>query len=196
MTGLDSSLGFLHELHPGTTPLVCDFGEPYRWLVDYTMLRMILSRAFSWDDFYYSGPHYELRIDRLLLDRYMDLLRERFNSGVVYDNKRLMWDTLILRKCQEFARYLVGRRGSFDLTSPRPLLERSDTRQLREKILSLSQSEARKLGIGRSALHYLRENARRRDWFRVYGKVWRKLEVSEDHPYDAATLKPSEDRRK
>jgi CRISPR-associated protein Cas1 len=86
MTGLDASLRFLHEHQPATPPLVYDFDEPYRWLVDHTVLKIILERRFSWDDFCFSG-HYELRIDRLLLDRFMDLLRGQFNSGVVYRDK-------------------------------------------------------------------------------------------------------------
>jgi hypothetical protein len=38
-----------------------------------------------------------------MLDGYMETLRRRFNSGIVYDGKRLMWDTLVLQKCQELA---------------------------------------------------------------------------------------------
>jgi len=110
-----------------------------------------------------------------LLDRYVKLLRGQFNSGVVYGGRRLMWDTVILRKCHELARYLLGVCRSFELASPRPVLEESDTRQLREKILGLSPSEARKLGIGKSTLHYLREKIARHDEFRVYSKVRKKL---------------------
>jgi hypothetical protein len=48
---------------------------------------------------------------------------------------------------------------------------------LREKILALSQLEARKLGIGKSTLHYLRRKASdSARSFRVYGKVRKKLE--------------------
>jgi len=176
MTGLDASLGFVHEDKPATTPLVYDFQEPFRWLVDYVVLRMVLSRSVSWDDFYFTGEDYRLRIKPPLLDRYVKLLREQFNSGVVYGGRRLMWDTVILRKCQELARYLLGKCRSFDLTSPRPVLERSDSRQLREKILSLSQSEARKLGIGKSTFHYLRRNARSHRSFRVYRKVRKRIQ--------------------
>jgi len=177
MTGLDASLGFLHDSHakPAATPLVYDFEEPYRWLVDYTVLRMVLSRVFSWDDFYFTDEDYRLRIKPPLLDRYVELLRRQFNSGVVYGDKRLMWDTVILRKCQELARYLLGARGSFDLTSPRPVLQRSDARELREKILGLSQSEAGKLGIGKSTLHYLRKKTARHAPFRIYSNVRKKL---------------------
>ena len=95
MTGLDPSLGYLHEDKPATTPLVYDLQEPYRWLVDLTVLRMVLSRTFSWKDFYFSGDDFRLRIKPPLLDRYADLLREQFNSRVTYGGKRLAWDGII-----------------------------------------------------------------------------------------------------
>jgi CRISPR-associated protein Cas1 len=175
MTGLDVSLGFLHEDKPATTPLVYDFQEPYRWLVDYTVLRMVLSRTFSWDDFYFEAEEYRLRIKPPLLDRYADLLRDQFNSGVVYGGKRLLWDTVIFRKCQELARYLLGKTASFNLTSPRPVLERSDTRELRSRILALSQGEASRGGIGKGTLHYLRKNARGESSFKLSKRTRQKL---------------------
>ena len=174
-TGMDASLGYLHEDQPATTPLVYDFQEPYRWLVDYTVLRMVLSRVFSWDDFYFTGDDYRLRIKPPLLDRYADLLREQFNSGVSYGGKRIMWDTVILRKCQELANYLIQKRTTPDLTIPKPFLERSDARELRQKILALSSSDASQLGLGRSTLHYLRKHAREEKPFRIYRQVLSKL---------------------
>jgi len=174
-TGLDASLGYLHEDQPSTTPLVYDFQEPYRWIVDYVVLRMVLSRVFSWDDFYFTGDDYRLRIKPPLLDRYADLLREQFNSGVMYYGKRLPWDTLILRKCQELARYLLGKTARFDLSTPKPALERSDTRALREKILSLSSSDARTLRLGKSTVHYLTKRAKEERPFKVYTPVLARL---------------------
>jgi CRISPR-associated protein Cas1 len=174
-TGLDASLGYLHEDQPATTPLVYDFQEPYRWLVDYVVLRMVLSRAFSWDDFYFTGGDYRLRIKPPLLDRYAELLREQFNSGVMYGGKRLTWDTLILRKCQELAHYLLGKTTRFDLVNPNLNLEREETQALRKKILSLSSAQARKIGLNKSTLHYLRKRARDRKPFSIYEPVLAKL---------------------
>ena len=90
---------------------------------------------------------------------------------VVLGDDRLKWDTLIGLKVQEFARFLVGKAYSFDLKAPSPVLERSDTCELRDRILSLSASEARKLGIGKSTLHYLRKHALSEKSFKVYRKV-------------------------
>ena len=152
-----------------------DFQEPYRWVVDYVVLRMVLSRAFSWDDFYFTGDDYRLRIKPPLLDRYADLLREQFNSGVMYSGKRLPWDTLITRKCQELARHLLGKTARFDLRTPKPVLERSDTRVLREKILRLSSSDSQKLRLGKSTVHYLRKRAKEKKPFAVYAPVLARL---------------------
>jgi CRISPR-associated protein Cas1 len=120
MTGLDASLGFLHEDKPSTTPLVYDLEEPFRWLIDITVLRLIESRAFRQDDFYFTAEDYRLRIKPPLLDRYANLLREQFNSGVKYKGRVLKWDTVIQEKTNELARYLIVRSRGFDSSDPSP----------------------------------------------------------------------------
>jgi hypothetical protein len=67
-----------------------------------TVLRLIESRAITQDNFYFTAEDYRLRIKPPLLDRYAGLLREGFNSGVLYGSDRIQWDTLIARKCQVF----------------------------------------------------------------------------------------------
>jgi len=178
-TGLDAGVGFLHEDKPATTPLVYDFQEPFRWLIDYAVLGMVECKAFGWDDFYFTGDDYKLRFKPPLLDRYLAVLRERFNSvgnTVVYNGDRVKWDTLIGLKVQEFARYLVGKAEGFDLKSPAPALERRDSKELRDRILSLSASDARKLGLGKSTVHYLKKHARDHKPFKIYRHVLEKLE--------------------
>ena len=87
----------------------------------------------------------------------------------------MKWDTLIGLKVQEFARYLVGKSAGFDLKSPSPVLERSDSKELREGILSLSPSEARRLDIGKSTVHHLKKQARDRKPFKIYKPVMKKV---------------------
>jgi len=47
--------------------------------------------------------------------------------------------------------------------------------ELREKILSLTASQARELGIGENTLHYMRYNAGNARSFRIYRKTEKKL---------------------
>jgi CRISPR-associated protein Cas1 len=99
---------------------------------------------------------------------------------MVLEGGRVKWDTLIGLKVEEFARFPVGKSEGFDLKFPAPLLERSDTRDLRGRILSLSAVEARRLSLGKSAFHYLKKHARDRKPFKIYKKVSDKLELDRD----------------
>jgi hypothetical protein len=86
----------------------------------------------------------------------------------------LKGDTVIEQKTVELGRYLIGGNRRLDLSEPSPSLSRIDNREVRKRILSLKQQEARRLGIGRSTLHYLRENEERTR-FTVYKPVISKL---------------------
>jgi hypothetical protein len=62
-----------------------------------------------------------------------------------------------------------------DLSTPKSVLEWSDTDVLREKILNLSGSDARSLRLGKSTAHYLRRRAKEKKPFRVYAPVLARL---------------------
>lgn len=107
--------------------------------------------------------------------RFINLLREQFNSGVDYKGRRLKWDTVIEQKATELGHFLAGSSREVDFVQPWRDVDRSDTSQLRNRILSLTAQEAKKLGVGKSTLHYLRRNARDPRLFRVYNKVEKRL---------------------
>ena len=96
----------------------------------------------------------------------------------MYKGRVLKWDTVIQEKTSELGRYLDGRSRRIDFSEPAPAIERTDSRTVREAILSLLQSEARERGIGKSTLHYLRRNAMNRHSFVIYPKVQKRLRVS------------------
>jgi hypothetical protein len=76
---------------------------------------------------------------------------------------------------QELGRFLLNKTNSLDFVDPSPRLERSDSLALRRRILELTQREAKELGIGKSTLHYLRQNAVMDRPFRIYQKVAERL---------------------
>jgi hypothetical protein len=129
------------------------------------------SRVLDLPDFYFTGDDYRYRFEPEAKQRFLDLLRERFNVDVTYNGRVLKWDTVIEQKTAELSRYLVGRIGEIDFSEPSPNLRRVDDKDLRRRILSLTQQEAQRLGIGKSTLHYLRERARSEHTFKVYRKL-------------------------
>jgi CRISPR-associated protein Cas1 len=148
--------------------------ESFRWLVDATTIRSFENHEFGRSDFFRTD-NYVLRLKPEGAKRLLVRLSEKFNSTIHYRGKAYRWDTITFLKAQELARNILHN-VPFGFSEPSPDLRISDTLGLRKRILSLSQSEAKRLGIGKSSLHYLRGNARSDDSFKVYRKLRRKLE--------------------
>jgi CRISPR-associated protein Cas1 len=175
--GLEPSVGFLHETSGYQTRQsgVYDLQEPFRWIVDVAVMEAFESALLDLPDFYFTGDDYRYRFEAEAKERFLGLLRERFNSAVGYKGRALKWDTVIEQKTVELGRYLVGLTGGLDFSEPLPNLHRTDDRELKRRILSLRQSEAEKFGIGRSTLHYLQRRVMSGRPFRTYGKVSSRL---------------------
>ena len=175
--GLEPSVGFLHETSGYQTKqsLIYDLQEPFRWIADVAVMEAFESGVLDLPDFYFTGDDYRYRFDPEAKQRFLDLLRERFNSAVGYKGRALKWDTVIEQKAVEFGRFLAGRIGRLDFSEPSPTLRRTDDADLRRRILSLSQSEAKGLGIAKSTLHYLRKRAKTNRSVQTYGRLRSRL---------------------
>jgi CRISPR-associated protein Cas1 len=175
--GLEPSVGFLHETSDYQTKqsLVYDLQEPFRWIADVAVMEAFESGVLDLPDFYFTGDDYKYRFESEARRRFLDLLRERFNLGVRYKNRILKWDTVIGQKAVELGRYLARRTAKLDFSEPSPILHRIENKELRRRILTMSQSEAREIGIGKSTLHYLRGNLGSKGTPRVYRRTRERL---------------------
>ena len=170
-------MGYLHEFIGCQTKqsLVYDLQEPFRWIADVAVMETFESGVLDLPDFYFTGDDYRYRFEAEAKERFLDALRERFNSGVRHNGRALKWDTVIEQKTVELGRYLVGRTVGLDFSEPSPDLRRTDDKEFRRRILSLSTSEARSLGIGKSTLYFLRRNAERERYFMISRKILDRL---------------------
>ena len=128
-------------------------------------------------DFHFTGDDYRYRFEPEAKQRFVDLLRERFNSGIRYKGHSFKWDTVIEQKAMQLGRFLLGRSSKLDFSEPIPTLKRIDDRGLRGRIMTLTHTEAQRLGIGKSTLHYLRNNAKSECSFKVQVRVRKKLGI-------------------
>ena len=175
--GLEPAVGFLHDSSDYQTKqsLAYDLQEPFRWLVDLSVIQAFESKILQLRDFYFTGDDYRYRFEVEAKHRFIQALRERFNSGAAHKGCTMKWDTVIQEKTTQLGRYLTGKSQTLNFTEPSLILERTDTREVREAILNLTQSEAKKRGIGKSTLHYLQERAENRLPLKTYSKVTLKL---------------------
>lgn len=126
------------------------------------------------------GDDYRYHIGFEAKRKFLELLKERFNSGVRYKGKSWKWYTVVEQKVSDLSRFLLGKSFALDFTEPRTTLRRQDTRMLRDTILALTPSMAREFGIGKSTIQYLRRNAKNDQSFRCYGKALTKLLARSD----------------
>jgi CRISPR-associated protein Cas1 len=173
----EPSVGFLHDVSDYQTQqsLVYDLEEPFRWIVDVSVIQAFESGTLSLHDFYFTGDDYRYRFVVEAKQRFIDLIRERFNSGVKHNGLNLKWDTVIEQKAIGLGRFLIGKFSTLDLIEPIPRLEKRDDRQIRSKVLALTASQAEQIGIGKSTLHYLRRAARDKPMFKIYSRTRERL---------------------
>ncbi len=172
--GLEPSVGYLHEARQTKSPLVYDLQEPYRWIVDTTIISCLESGLFGKKDFY-RMDNYVLRLRSEAVRELIDALRLNFNSSARYKGRVHSWDSLIRLKAQELAQYILGKRAGLDFGEPKPILHRTDSEAIRSKILSLTAAEARRLGIRRNTLWHLQQRAQTGKPIRIYSKIRKRL---------------------
>jgi CRISPR-associated protein Cas1 len=172
--GLEPMIGFLHEARQTKHPLVYDLQEPFRWLVDATIIESLESKKFGRKDFY-RLDNYVLRIRPDAARRLLDILQTRFNATIRYRGKHYNWNTIVRLKCQELAGYILSKRNELDFSHPGPILSEDDSEAFRDQILSLSVAEARKLGIRKNTLWYVQHRARTCKRMRIYNPVKERL---------------------
>lgn len=177
MAGSESFVEFLQEFSKYQTKesLVYDLQEPFRWIADVAVMEAFESGVLDLPDFYFTGDDYRYRFEAEAKERFLDLLRRQFNSGVRYKGRALKWDTVIEQKTTELGRHLMGGNGRLDFSEPSPNLRTQDDKYVRKRILGLSQPEARRLGIGKGTLHYLRNKARGERSFVISRKILDRL---------------------
>ena len=83
IVGLEPSIGFLHDFASYQTKqsLVYDLQEPFRWICEVASLEAFESGLLDLKDFYFLGDDYRYHIDFKAKHRFLELLKERFNSG-------------------------------------------------------------------------------------------------------------------
>ena len=171
--GFDVTIGIVHESMPGKQPLVYDVIEQFRYIADMTVIDMLSAHQLRKNDFKLQ-PNYVMTSKPETAKKLIDKMQYNLSRKVKINGlNNSMW-TVIDRQCVALKDYyLSGKKIPSISTLP---LEKNMTMKIKEWISSVSVSEARELGIGKSTLWYLKH----RDQNKVYGKVYEKIRESID----------------
>ncbi|WP_209621070.1 CRISPR-associated protein Cas1 [Methanolobus bombayensis] len=98
------------------------------------------------------------------------------NKKVPYEKQSVMWSYDLLLKTRELAQYLIGKRKTLDFSKPAYAVERQDSEDIKQKILSISYSEWKKMGFSKGTLHYMKKNTKNDKSFTLNSHVRERLE--------------------
>lgn len=151
---------------------VYDLQEPFRWTADVTVMEAFESKVLD----------LPVSTSQAMTTGIASKRKRNSDSSICYVNdsirvrykgRALKWDTAIEQKTVELGRCLAGQNNELDFSEPSPNPSGTDERELRRRILGISQKEALRLGIGKSTLHYLRKRARSDRSFQTHDRVRR-----------------------
>jgi CRISPR-associated protein Cas1 len=172
--GLDSQIGFLHETLSSRTPLVYDLQELFRWLIDLSVIQLLEENKLKKSDFILTeNYHIRLKPDtaRLLIEK----IRNNFNSKVPYKKRNFAYQNILYDNISQLAQYVSNKKKTIEFVVPHVTINRNDDLLIREKILSMSPDERRKLGINKSTLWYMKKNFADSQTRKIYSKIVEKL---------------------
>lgn len=101
--GMDPYYGFMHKTHTGFQPLVYDVVEPFRWLVEYSVLKLANTQSkqkIRLKDYTYTKDG-TVVMDYPLIKRFLEILERNFKKEQPHPFKHGRKNSDGLSMCQE-----------------------------------------------------------------------------------------------
>ncbi len=172
--GLDSSIGFLHELKDGRASLVYDLQELFRWIVDLSVIQLLEEKKLKASSFIVTES-YNIRLRETTAKMLIEKIKLNFNSRVLYNDKYHSYQNVLYENVRLLADYVIGKsvRLSFDI--PKLEINRVDNTKIRHRIADMTPEERRMLGIKRNTLWYMKKNIKEGKRIKIYDKTIQKI---------------------
>jgi CRISPR-associated protein Cas1 len=174
--GLDPCVGYLHELAGTKTPLVYDIQELYRWAVDLSIINLLENYKLKKSDFV-TTENYHTRLRENTAKLLLDSIKNTFNTRATYKKKQHTYQNVLQDNVQNLANYILDKQKELKFNVPEIQIKRNDDLEMRDKILSMTPEQRKKLGINKSTLWQIQKNLREGKKVKIYDKVKSKISL-------------------
>lgn len=167
--GLLPEIGFVHEVAHSKLPLAYDLQEPFRWLVDLTVVEVLRDGKLDRKRDFIVTENYHIRLRPTAAKVLMERLSANFNRKVTLRGRNYSYETLVQEAARKLARYLLDRKGRLDLSVPFAVEDGVYVgSSLMDRVAGMTYAEARKLGISKAGLWDMKRRAREGKTLRLY----------------------------
>lgn len=172
--GLDSTIGYLHEIDASKTPLIYDLQELFRWMIDLSVIQLLEEKKLRKSDFIVT-ENYHIRLKENTAKMLLEKISLNFNKKVDYGGRNASYQTILFYVVQQLANYLLGKEKEPRFEASLMKIDRNDHLVLREKISDMSPDERKALRINKSTLWYQKRNLASGKRIKIYAKVLAKM---------------------
>lgn len=174
--GLLPEIGFVHEAAPSKLPLAYDLQEPFRWLVDLSVIEVVRDSKLDRKADFIVTENYHIRLRPKAAQVLMNRVSANLNRKVSVRGRSMSYETAISEIARRLARHLTEPKGRFDLSLPFAVGESGhvDT-DLKDRVEAMTYAEGRTLGISKAGLFAMKQRAANGKPLKLYRKVSRRL---------------------
>lgn len=172
--GLESTIGFLHEIGESKTPLIYDIQELFRWIIDLSVIELLEEKKLKKSDFIVT-ENYHIRLREKTAKLLVEKISVNFNRKVPYKNKSHTYQNILFDNIQSLVNFILEKSSRVEFNIPRIQIQRDDDVALRERILNMSIEERKRLGISKTTLWHQKKNLMGGKRIRVYDKTIAKI---------------------
>jgi CRISP-associated protein Cas1 len=170
--GLLPEIGFVHEVAHSKLPLAYDLQEPFRWLVDLSVIEVIRDAKLVRKADFIVTENYHVRLRPKAAQALMDRLSANLNRKVSVHGRAMSFETAISEDVRRLARHLTEPKARFDLSLPFAVGESGHVEvDLKAKVETMTYAEARSLGISKAGLWAIKQRAAEGRPLRLYRKI-------------------------
>lgn len=174
IVGLDSCVGFVHEMDKSKTPLVYDVQELGRWIIDLSVIQLLEEKQLKKSDFI-TTENYHIRLREQTAKKLIEKIQANYNNRTKYKGKNYTYENIILDNLMQLAGYILDKQDKLKFDIPAIKINRNDNIDIRDTLLNMTPEERRQLGINRNTLWYIKKNLREGKKVKVYDKVMTKI---------------------
>jgi len=165
--GLDANIGFLHEINASKTPLVYDLQELYRWLIDLSVIQLLEDKKLKKPDFIVT-ENYHIRLRESAAKQLLEKITQNFNKRVEFKGKMHTYDNILLENVRNLAKYIESNNKTLEFVIPVMKIDRNDSAELRNQIMSITPEERKRLGMNKSTLWYRQKAIKEGGTIKIY----------------------------
>ena len=119
--------------------------------------------------------NYNIRLRETTAKALIEKIKLNFNARALYKGKYYSYQNILYENIRLLANYITSKSDKLQFKVPEFKIKRDDNINIRNKVLSLTPEDRKKLGINKSTMWYIQEYIKEGKKIKVYNKVLKKL---------------------